>query len=362
MIKFFRRIRQQLLTENKFSKYLIYAIGEIILVVIGIFIALQLNTSKENKEKSDLGYKYLSEMKQEVQGDIFILDYRIRLLEKSIKNQEAALNTKNIATLPLDSVLMIMDRPNIDGFDISELTFIKMKNLGLTALSKSDSLNSQINKYYNSNLVYFKKAMIFTFEKYDEYSNYLAYMEESIDYTSKDYEFPSLYSQSKEALDSINRINRINYIISLKGKNLIINDLDRKRFTLRTLNTIQEQSVTLLKSIYQELKIQNPQMEPLPMLPTEIDFEEIELPKEVLKTYTGKYQSNNSKWKFIVLLEDTHLYLNPDDSEKTEIFPYAKDKFFVKDFFAHIEFNREKGEITSITFDNNGKGNAKKVD
>ena len=49
MIKFFRRIRQQLLTENKFGKYLKYAIGEIILVVIGILIAIQINTWNENK-------------------------------------------------------------------------------------------------------------------------------------------------------------------------------------------------------------------------------------------------------------------------------------------------------------------------
>lgn len=43
MIKFFRHIRQRLLSENKFSKYLLYAIGEILLVVIGILIALQIN-------------------------------------------------------------------------------------------------------------------------------------------------------------------------------------------------------------------------------------------------------------------------------------------------------------------------------
>ena len=43
MIRFFRKIRQRLLTENKFSKYLIYAIGEILLVVIGILIALNIN-------------------------------------------------------------------------------------------------------------------------------------------------------------------------------------------------------------------------------------------------------------------------------------------------------------------------------
>jgi len=43
MIKFLRKIRQKLLTENKFSKYLLYAVGEILLVVIGILIALSIN-------------------------------------------------------------------------------------------------------------------------------------------------------------------------------------------------------------------------------------------------------------------------------------------------------------------------------
>lgn len=44
MIKFFRGIRQQLLSENQLGKYLLYAIGEIVLVVIGILIALQINS------------------------------------------------------------------------------------------------------------------------------------------------------------------------------------------------------------------------------------------------------------------------------------------------------------------------------
>ncbi len=50
MIKFFRKIRQQLLTENKFSKYLLYAIGEIVLVVIGILIALSINNWNEDRK------------------------------------------------------------------------------------------------------------------------------------------------------------------------------------------------------------------------------------------------------------------------------------------------------------------------
>jgi len=52
MFKFFRHIRQKLLSENKFSKYLLYAIGEIVLVVIGILIALQVNNwNNENNDR-----------------------------------------------------------------------------------------------------------------------------------------------------------------------------------------------------------------------------------------------------------------------------------------------------------------------
>mgnify|MGYP001591841413 CR=1 FL=1 len=54
MIKFFRRIRQGLLSENKFSKYLLYAIGEIILVVIGILIALQINNWNEKRKNDNI--------------------------------------------------------------------------------------------------------------------------------------------------------------------------------------------------------------------------------------------------------------------------------------------------------------------
>ncbi|MFC7357687.1 DUF6090 family protein [Jejudonia soesokkakensis] len=52
MIKFFRKIRQRLISENKFSKYLLYAIGEILLVVIGILIALQINNWNENRKSN----------------------------------------------------------------------------------------------------------------------------------------------------------------------------------------------------------------------------------------------------------------------------------------------------------------------
>ena len=50
MIKFFRHIRKRILTENKTGRYLKYAIGEIVLVVFGILIALQINNWNEERK------------------------------------------------------------------------------------------------------------------------------------------------------------------------------------------------------------------------------------------------------------------------------------------------------------------------
>ena len=51
MIKFFHKIRQQLIRDNKVAKYLLYAIGEIALVMIGILLALQVNNWKEKSSR-----------------------------------------------------------------------------------------------------------------------------------------------------------------------------------------------------------------------------------------------------------------------------------------------------------------------
>ncbi len=66
MIKFFRRIRQNMIKESKVSKYLLYAIGEIFLVVIGILIALQINNWNENRKTKSKEQALLVALKQEL--------------------------------------------------------------------------------------------------------------------------------------------------------------------------------------------------------------------------------------------------------------------------------------------------------
>ncbi len=69
MIKFFRRIRQRLLRKSNFSKYLLYAIGEIILVVIGILIALQINNWNEAIKNAKTEQEFYKEILSDLEKD-----------------------------------------------------------------------------------------------------------------------------------------------------------------------------------------------------------------------------------------------------------------------------------------------------
>ena len=69
MIQFFRNTRKQLFTENKFTKYLFYAIGEIILVVIGILIALQINNWNNRRIEKEDEKKLYRNIQRQIEDD-----------------------------------------------------------------------------------------------------------------------------------------------------------------------------------------------------------------------------------------------------------------------------------------------------
>ena len=88
MIKFFRKIRRNLLSEGKTGKYFKYAIGEIVLVMIGILLALQVNTWNEEIKERNIEQEYLTDLLEEMNYNFSELE-RVMLLNQ--KNNEAAM-------------------------------------------------------------------------------------------------------------------------------------------------------------------------------------------------------------------------------------------------------------------------------
>jgi hypothetical protein len=79
MIKLFNNIRQKLVAEGKTTNYLKYAIGEIVLVVVGILIALQINNWNENRKDIKLAKEYLSGIKVDLKKDVTLIDSLVHI-------------------------------------------------------------------------------------------------------------------------------------------------------------------------------------------------------------------------------------------------------------------------------------------
>ena len=107
MIKFFRKIRQNLLMENKTGKYLKYAFGEIVLVVIGILIALSINNWNSNRIQKQKEHLLLSSLNEEFKSNKIQLDSVMTKHKYSMKSVEyimSRLPIKNIKFENLDSL------------------------------------------------------------------------------------------------------------------------------------------------------------------------------------------------------------------------------------------------------------------
>jgi len=88
MIKFFRKIRQNLIMKNKTSKYFKYAIGEIILVVIGILIALSINNWNEARKTNIKEQNLIAALKHEFQLNLDEINLIIEINNNNIKGAE----------------------------------------------------------------------------------------------------------------------------------------------------------------------------------------------------------------------------------------------------------------------------------
>ena len=88
MIKFFRHIRLALINQNQMGKYFKYAIGEILLVVIGILIALQINNWNEERKQNNLEQEYLKALKTEFENNLNEVDRVIKLNAGLLKSAQ----------------------------------------------------------------------------------------------------------------------------------------------------------------------------------------------------------------------------------------------------------------------------------
>ncbi|WP_282134326.1 DUF6090 family protein [Seonamhaeicola maritimus] len=153
MIKLFRNIRQKLLAEGNTAKYLKYAVGEIVLVVIGILIALSINNWNENEKANKIEEQYLLKLNNDISlmrriYDKLAKNYpsTIDSAEKGLKYLESKGESDN---LKLDFTNTLLTHQTLPSYPEINTTFNEMISLGVLARIKNETLKSNITFIYN---------------------------------------------------------------------------------------------------------------------------------------------------------------------------------------------------------------------
>ena len=146
MIKFFRHIRKSLLEQNKMGKYFKYAIGEIILVVIGILIALQINNWNENRKERAVELSYLNRLVIDLEENKTLWQKTLKRKKKQLKAAHVFLNfrfSKN-----QDTIIKILPHfqklGNWKDININQVTFNEMVSSGNLNLITNDSIKIKL--------------------------------------------------------------------------------------------------------------------------------------------------------------------------------------------------------------------------
>jgi hypothetical protein len=146
MISFLRKVRRTLLADQKFTKYLLYAIGEIVLVVIGILIALQINNSNEARKERIKEVHYLKNVKTDLQTTIAELDRYMEVRNGSIR--AAGQIIEHIEGKPIENMedFNALGLPiyNWQKFYQNNNTFQELVNSGNLALISNDSIKNTL--------------------------------------------------------------------------------------------------------------------------------------------------------------------------------------------------------------------------
>jgi len=154
MLKFFRAIRKKLIEQDNIRKYLLYAIGEIMLVVIGILIALQVNNWNEERKKQMEEHHYMERLYLDVSDDIVMLRQRQELWSRQMQLGLAALAAKEMPTGDPERAWEIVrafhHTSNSVPLHLRDATYIDMVSSGQLGLIADTDLRDFATLYYNS--------------------------------------------------------------------------------------------------------------------------------------------------------------------------------------------------------------------
>ena len=170
MIPAFRKIRKKMADDNRPLKYMRYAIGEIVLVVIGILIALQINTWKEEQKSKRVEFVILSELKNNIEADILEMDSTSISMNQRIRSSKIILESFTNNDSYHDSLNSHFGWAMVyDAMYFHTGAYESLKSSG-SQLINDEALRFEISNYYDYSVNRMKSSLR---EIRDDFYNYM---------------------------------------------------------------------------------------------------------------------------------------------------------------------------------------------
>lgn len=155
MIKFFRKIRKHLLSEGKTGKYLKYALGEIILVMIGILLALQVNNWNEYRKSQQAKRLYVNRLISDLKADVNAFSFHLNSAKSKANDGKYIMTVINDNKPIVNDKIFVLRLQNVGRVFVPKKannTFLDLQGSGNLKLFKDVSLVNEIRKYYISDV------------------------------------------------------------------------------------------------------------------------------------------------------------------------------------------------------------------
>lgn len=242
MIPFFRRLRKQLADDNKPLKYLRYAIGEIVLVVTGILIAVKINNWNQLKENQATLKQYLIEFREELNRNINAFSNDLEDIAIQKEQKDKLLKNKHLDTVPLNILEEHIETWYID-VSFNPVILKRFENSQITNYGKYTSIFNNLQEFYGYLMTGFeedKRQHNNAVDKEDEFWRYQQNTYE-LKYLNDDTTFVQDSTERKQAL--------IKLIQSPIVRNILKTDYRRKETNRRRIEFVKNKAEFILNQI-----------------------------------------------------------------------------------------------------------------
>lgn len=327
MLTFFRRIRKNLAKQNKFVQYSRYALGEIILVVIGILIALSINNWSEIRKDKDEEAIILSDIK-----DDFIAT-RLNFIETIKKQEKTILRSRDL-----------IDAIEAQDYSIHPDTIREKIRMGAFSHNRVEAVMGSYDAIIGSGKtsIIKNKELLTLLANFS--SQYKAGFEDEI---KSNYPLNLMQTVSKDFYSALSS-NAVRGSLALKKKYT----LKEKEIAVKNLYENESFLAFLLqKTRWESVRVihQKRLLKSLNKVLYQFNFNELTPEKELISKYVGNYSNSENKVINKISYANKSLYVNFASGGTWELVQFNTSLFYIIDFNVMLDFSSDDDSITKIS-------------